>query len=267
MVTTENIARPSPGGIIIADGSLPSQGQQRLIRNALLNLEVPDLMPALASLEQLAKQAGGMLTDSSFSGLEQQRSASVTARIPEAAFDKFLLEAKKIGKVITRHINTSDVTRQYIDLDARINNLRRQEQRLLAILDKAKTVQEILDIEKELERVRGQLESLTGEFRYLRDQVEYATVNIHLTESPKASPVITGAGLRGVWQRGLLGLTASINGLLASLGDALVFLLTSLPYLLIVAIIVVPLSLLARRRLLQRTKTDLQAPMPEVPDK
>jgi len=128
-------------------------------------------------------------------------------------------------------------------------------------------VQEILDIEKELERVRGQLESLTGEFRYLRDQVEYATVNIHLTESPKASPVITGAGLRGVWQRGLLGLTASINGLLASLGDALVFLLTSLPYLLIVAIIVVPLSLLARRRLLQRTKTDLQAPMPEVPDK
>lgn len=267
MATTENMARPSPGGIIIPDGSLPSQGQQRLIRNADLNLEVPDLMPALASLEQLARQAGGMLTNSSFSGREQQRSASVTARVPEAAFDQFLLEAKKFGKVITRHMYTSDVTRQYIDLEARINNLRRQEQRLHSILEQAKTVREILDIEKELERVRGQLESLTGEFRYLRDQVQYATVNIHLTESPKASPVITGAGLRGVWQRGLLGLTASINGLLASLANALVFLLTALPYLLTLAIIVVPLAFLALRRLKKHTKTDLQAPMPEVPDK
>jgi hypothetical protein len=229
------------------DGGLPTQGKQRLIRNADLTLEVPALSAVLTSLEQLARQSGGMITSSSFSGREQQRTASVTVRLPEAAFDGFLLEAEKLGKVVARQTYTSDVTRQYIDLEARIGNLQRQEQRLLSILEQAKTVKEILEIEKELERVRGQLESMTGEFRYLRDRVEFATVNVYLTETPAASPVITGAGLRGIWQRGMLGLTASINSLLAGLGNALVFLLTSIPYLLILAAAGVPAAVLARR--------------------
>jgi len=235
------------GSSVQLDGGLPSQGEQRLIRNADLTLEVPSLTPVLTNLEQLAGKAGGMITNSSFSGLEQQRAASVTVRLPEAAFNGFLLEVEKLGKLINRQTYTSDVTRQYIDLEARINNLQRQEQRLLSILEQAKTVKEILDIEKELERVRGQLESLTGEFRYLRDRVEYSTVNVYLTETPAASPVITGAGLRGVWQRGWLGLTASVNSLLAGLGNALVFLLASLPYLLILAVAGVPVAIQARR--------------------
>ncbi|MBT9173588.1 MAG: hypothetical protein DDT21_01989 [Syntrophomonadaceae bacterium] len=242
------------------DGGLPSQGKQRLIRNADVTLEVPALAAVLTNLEQLAREAGGLITNSSFSGLEQQRRASVTVRLPEAAFDGFLLEAEKLGKVVTRQTYTSDVTRQYIDLEARISNLQRQEQRLLSILEQAKTVKEILDIERELERVRGQLESLTGEFRYLRDQVEFATVNVHLTETPAASPVITGAGLRGVWRRGLLGLTASVNSLLAGLGSAVVFLLTAIPYLLILASAGVPAAVLVRR-LYRRRK--FAAPTPD----
>ena len=235
------------------DGGLPSQGKQRLIRNADVTLKVPALAAVLTNLEQLARQSGGLITNSSFSGLEQQRRASVTVRLPEAAFDGFLLEVEKLGKVVTRQTYTSDVTRQYIDLEARISNLQRQEQRLLSILEQAKTVKEILDIERELERIRGQLESLTGEFRYLRDQVEFATVNVYLTETPAASPVITGAGLRGVWRRGLLGLTASVNSLLAGLANALVFVFTALPYLLILAAAGVPAAVLARR-LYQRRK-------------
>jgi hypothetical protein len=229
------------------DGGLPTQGEQRLIRNADLTLEVPALAAVLTSLEQLARQSGGMVTNSSFSGLERQRTASVTVRLPEAAFDGFLLEAEKLGKVVARQTYTSDVTRQYIDLEARIGNLQRQEQRLLSILEQAKTIKEILDIEKELERVRGQLESMTGEFRYLRDQVGFSTVNVYLAETPAASPVITGVGLKGVWQRGLLGLTATINSLLAGLGNALVFVFTALPYLLIMAAVGVPAAVLLRR--------------------
>lgn len=251
---TAPAAKDAPGTVteshslaIQQDGGLPTQGEQRLIRNADLTMEVPALAAVLTSLEQLARQSGGMITNSSFSGLEQQRTASVTVRLPEAAFDSFLLEAEKLGKVVARQTYTSDVTRQYIDLEARIGNLQRQEQRLLSILEQAKTVKEILDIEKELERVRGQLESMTGEFRYLRDRVEFSTVNVYLAETPAASPVITGVGLKGVWQRGLLGLTASINSLLAGLGNALVFVFTALPYLLIMAAAGVPAAVLLRR--------------------
>jgi hypothetical protein len=247
-------AKDAPGTVTVhhslaiqQDGGLPTQGEQHLIRNADLTLEVPTLAAVLTSLEQLARQSGGMITNSSFSGLEQQRAASVTVRLPEAAFDSFLLAAEKLGKVVARQTYVSDVTRQYIDLEARINNLERQEKRLLSILEQAKTVKEILDIEKELERVRGQLESMTGEFRYLRDRVEFATVNVYLTETPAASPVITGVGLKGVWQRGLLGLTSSINSLLAGLGNALVFVFTALPYLLILAAAGVPAAVLLRR--------------------
>ncbi len=211
--------------------------QQRIIRNAELSLDVENLDVALEELERLIKQSTGFVANSSVSGRGENRTAWLTIRVPEARLDSFLIEGKELGKVLHTNIYTNEVTLQYIDLEARISNLERQEERLLSILDKAENIEDILRIEQELGRIRGQLETLTGEFRYLRNQVEYSTVSMTLRETPTASPVITGSGLKGVWQRGTAGLVNTVNAMLTGLGNLLVFLLTFLPLFALLAAI------------------------------
>lgn len=229
------------------DGGLAGS-TQRVIRNAELSLDVEDMDRALAELEAAARRAGGFVAHSSLSGRKgENRFASLTLRVPEARFDTFIEEAAALGRLNFRNTYTQDVTRQYIDLEARIRNLEHQEKRLLTILEKAQTIEDILHVERELERVRGQLEALTAEFRFLRDRVEYSTVTITLRETPMASPVITGSGLKGVWSRGIAGLVNTVNAMLGGFGNFLVFLLTALPYLLLAVVILLPAALAVRR--------------------
>lgn len=153
-----------------------------------------------------------------------------------------------------------DVTLHYVDLEARIRNAERQEERLLEILGKAETVEDILRVEQELARVRGQLEAMTAEFRYLSDQVDFSTISVSLKETPTASPTITASGLRGVWQRGVAGLVNSVNAMLTGLGSGLVFLFTALPYFLLLAGVGVPTAIVARKFWLKKLRK------PEAPD-
>lgn len=229
------------------DGSAGDSGPQRVIRNADLSLDVENLDASLDELNRAVRQAEGFVANSSVSGRGENRSARLTIRVPEARLDSFLEQGKELGKVNHVDISSDDVTLRYIDLEARIHNLERQEERLLSILDKAETIEDILRIEQELGRVRGQLESLTGEFRYLRDRVDYSTVTIYMRETPTASTVITGSGLKGVWQRGIAGLVNTVNGMLTGLGSMLVLVLTLLPLLALLTVFAVVVVFVRRR--------------------
>ncbi|NLN07074.1 MAG: DUF4349 domain-containing protein [Firmicutes bacterium] len=224
----------------IADGSYAA-AEQKLIRTAHIDMDVENIDAALAAIADTAKAEGGYLAKSSVFGADEMRRATLSVRLPAEKLEQFLAEIKKLGKVKSSSVGEDDVTLRYVDLEARIRNLARQEERLLAILERAETVEDILRIEKELGRVRGELEALTAEFRYLQDRVDYATVQLSLTETPAASRTVTGSGLKGVWQRGLNGLVRSINGLISGLGSLIVFLLSALPYLVIIALVAIPL--------------------------
>ncbi|NLM46475.1 MAG: DUF4349 domain-containing protein [Firmicutes bacterium] len=232
----------------IADGSYAA-AEQKMIRTAHVDMDVENMDAALAAVTDTAKAAGGYLARSSVYGADEMRRASISVRLPAEKLEQFLADIKELGKVNNSSLGEDDVTLQYVDLEARIRNLTRQEERLLAILERAETVEDILRIEKELGRVRGDLEALTAEFRYLKDRVDYATVQLSLTETPIASRTVTGSGLKGVWQRGINGLIRSVNGLISGLGSIIVFLLSALPYLVIIA-----LAAIAVLRRLRRNK-------------
>jgi predicted small lipoprotein YifL len=119
------------------DGSTGDSGPQRVIRNADLSLDVENMDAALDELDRAVRQAGGFVANSSVSGRGENRSAMLTIRVPEARLDSFLEQGKDLGKVNYVDISSDDVTLRYIDLEARIHNLERQEERLLSILDKA----------------------------------------------------------------------------------------------------------------------------------
>lgn len=229
-----------------ADGSY-SGAEQKLIRTASISLDVENLDMSLQEITAAVRKAEGFVAESNLHGPAGNRLAYLTLRIPAARLDSLLAELETLGKRTEKSTGSSDVTLQYVDLEARIRNLERQEERLLAILDKADVVEDVLRVEQELARVRGQLESMTAEFRYLRDRVDYAAIHVSLRETPTASPTITGSGLRGVWQRGTAGLVNSINAMLTGLGNMMVALMSALPYLFIIALLAVPVYLMVRR--------------------
>jgi len=244
---------------VLADGSLANV-EQKLIRTAEIALDVENIDNALAEVRRIASIAGGHAAGLSISGIDGERSAWLTLRVPVTKLDQVLADIEVVGKRTSLHMGDQDVTLHYVDLEARIRNAERQEERLLEILGKAETVEDILRVEQELARVRGQLETMTAEFRYLSDQVDFSTISVSLKETPTASPTITASGLRGVWQRGVAGLVNSVNAMLTGLGSGLVFLFTALPYFLLLAGVSVPTAIVVRKFWVKKLRK------PEAPD-
>ncbi|NLP36409.1 MAG: DUF4349 domain-containing protein [Firmicutes bacterium] len=221
--------------------------EQRLIYTAGLDLETEDLEQATAEVTRITRQAGGFVASSYLYGTEKRRTAEFKLRIPAARLNEVLAEIRLLGNVKRDTLDSDDVTLQYVDLEARIRNLQRQEERLLEILAQAETVEDILRVEQELSRVRGDLEAHTAEFRYLRDRVDFATVSVSMAETYAASTTVSAGGLKGVWQRGINGLILSVNSLLTGLGEFVVFIFRALPYLLLLFLIAIIVCLLKRK--------------------
>ena len=99
-------------------------------------------------------------------------------RLPAPVLEAVVAAIGGLGKVVENSLTGRDVTEEYYDLEARLKNKKRQEERYVEILQVAKTVEEVLKVERELERIRGDIESMEGRFRYLQDQTELATLNL-----------------------------------------------------------------------------------------
>ncbi|MDO8880719.1 MAG: DUF4349 domain-containing protein [Coriobacteriia bacterium] len=106
----------------------------------------------------------------------------VTVRVPAASFEAFVEKVAELGTVKYQAEDAEDVTQQHVDLSARLENLRAEEARLREFFDAATKVEEMLSIERELARVRGDIESLDAQVTYLERQAAMATVTIELTE-------------------------------------------------------------------------------------
>jgi hypothetical protein len=221
---------------------------RKVIQTGRLALLVGDLDLAADELVQLAQAKGGFVQNSFLKRGEGARVASYTLRVPAPAFNNLLEEIEKIGEVEQRELGGQDVTEEYVDVDARRRNLERQEERFLDILAEAKTVDDVLKVEAQLERVRGEIESLTARLKYLDNQVSLATITVELKE--RSRPVSTErafntANLGTKLREAVL---SSVNALLEYTGQVLVWLAAALPFLLVVLVLVVFIRWLQRHR-------------------
>jgi archaellum component FlaC len=144
---------------------------------------------------------------------DEEVRAEIVIRVPKDKFHAAIQEIESYGKVLNENVNSEDITQQYIDLKARLSNLQHQEKRLLEILELAKNVDEILAIEKELERVRGEIESLQGQINYLERNVEMSIISIKLTK-PKPSFKPPSMNWGEVLETALTGLFTVLKGLI-----------------------------------------------------
>src|SRR3989442_3358706 len=182
---------PVPGRVgappIPAPYSPGEPALRRVIRTASVMLEVGDLDETASRLTRIAEVAGGFIADSSYAQAGSTPEGTFVLRVPAPRFAHVLSQVESLGHVQQRRISGQDVTEEYVDLRSRIRNLERYEQRLLALVDRAAKVSDLLEIEQELARVRGEIEMLTGRARYLDRQVDLAMIQVSAREQTRQS--------------------------------------------------------------------------------
>lgn len=153
--------------------------EQKLIKTGNISFEVEDVNKTQNELTILAKKYNAYISNENSNNYSYRINHSVTIRIPNQHFDHLLSDiAKGVEHFDKKEINVQDVTEEFLDTQSRIENKKKLEARYNELLNKATTIAEILEIEKEINNLRTEIERLEGRLKYLKNQVNYSTLNI-----------------------------------------------------------------------------------------
>ncbi len=162
----------------------PQFQNRMVIKTATLNCEVANYNEALAQIQKIATQYGGYVVASNMQvSIEDVKSGTVTLRIEAKNFDAALQALKQLAKKLdSESVQGNDVTEEFYDLTARLENKRKAEKRYQEILASAKTTKDILEVEQVLTNVREEIERMEGRKRFLEDQIALSTITVNLHE-------------------------------------------------------------------------------------
>jgi hypothetical protein len=175
-----------------AGASLPAA--RMVIKTASLSVRVKDVAAASARAIQLTESRGGYVQSSSQSTEGGER-ADLTLRVPPEGFLPLIGVLERLGTPEATSISGQDVTEEYYDLDARLENLGEVRSRLFDLLKKAVKVADAVEVERELERVGGEINQIKGRMKYLSAMTGLATIDVSLytDDRPAAAPFVNWA--------------------------------------------------------------------------
>jgi hypothetical protein len=161
---------------------------RKRVRKVALRLAVHDVLKARGAFETLITTQQGFLESLDTNGQGTATTVRGVARVPDANLDGVVARVRSLGRVLEESQETKDVTRQFVDTDARLRNLTRTEERLLDLLAQSgSSLADVLAVERELTRVRGEIEQITSELRALEHDVQLAQLSVDLTsDEPEA---------------------------------------------------------------------------------
>jgi hypothetical protein len=172
---------------LASDGAPDALGSRRIIRNGSLDLLVNDVGQSINKIGSIVTGVGGFVEKSTQTN-SGGHSASVTVRVPAARLDPVIVQIKALATTVDREsVEARDVTREYIDLDARLRNAQAEEAQYLQILKRATTIKDTLDVTEKLADVRGRIEQMQGEMKFLTAQIEMSTLEIQLRAETDAA--------------------------------------------------------------------------------
>ncbi|HLU48215.1 MAG TPA: DUF4349 domain-containing protein [Planctomycetota bacterium] len=144
--------------------------ERLVVYNAALEILVAQIDAARAAFVARVEAQGGYL--------QKRERETVTCRVPARRFSEVIEELRGMGRVLDEMIEALDVTKEHRDLEIRLGNARRARDRLLALLERAESVDDIIAIEKELSRLTELIERLEAELDSLRDRIAYSTIRV-----------------------------------------------------------------------------------------
>ena len=193
--------------------------RSEVISTADITILVDDVQTAADLAQSTVEGMGGFVERLSSSGGQRRQNANITMRVPQARFSLAVSRIEALGLVESRNLGVGDVSAQFIDLNARLKSLLREEESLLGLLERTKSVTEVLAIERELFRVRAEIERAQGQQNYLERRVDLATINLTLVPiddqmaAPPSASLAIDVDDVGATVTGIKGMVASVDGL------------------------------------------------------
>jgi len=229
-----------PGNTVDTAGS---SVDRKLIKRVNMDIETLEFEESVAQIEKNISLFGGYIESSSVSNSnyyetrnnsKSARRANYVLRIPGQMLDAFLAQVGDIGNIVNQSMTTQDITLEYVDLKARTESLEIQQERLLDLLEKAETVEDIISLEDRLSTVRYQIESQKSILKNYDNLVDFSTVTIELSEVIRiTSPEPTTTG-----ERISSGISDTFYDIGVGLENFAVRFLVNLPYIFIWAVII-----------------------------
>lgn len=185
----------------------PSQQvEQKIIKTGNLRFETQELEKTRTRIVAAVKKAGGYIQSDNSGKNYNSHYQNLTIRVPSQQFDTVFTEiGEGVAYFDEKTISQKDVTEEFVDIQARLKAKRALEDRYLALLVKAKNVQEMLSIERELANIREEIESREGRLKYLQSQVSESTIHISIYKTTVETGVTISYGtkilnaLKGGW--------------------------------------------------------------------
>jgi len=237
------------GSEAIGDSSVSDRvNDLKIIQNARITLAVTSAQEALEAIQVSSEKNDGYI--SNINRWQTQRDATavrMTVRIPADNFSEFYSSVVPLGTITNSRIWSKDVTEEYIDLTARLDNLRKEEEALRGLLNEASNVDEMLSVRKQLTEIRGEIESFEGRLRYLDDRISYSTFEIELQPETLPSEVIRATGMDNLFPRMSAAFIRGTNWMLNITGFAILSFAAALPSLIVLTLIAVAVYLGVRK--------------------
>jgi hypothetical protein len=194
----------------------------KIVKTANLVVEVKagDFQNAWSQASLVAEKYHGFVVSSSTEG-SQSKSGNLLIRVPSESFDLALGDLTGLGSVDKQSVNGQDVSSQFVDLSARLRTWQAQENVLLRLMDKANSIGETMQVQRELQQVQFQIEDIKGQLRMLNDQTSFGTIQLNIHEPGvvvNPQPVTGKPSLVNAWNEALAAFLGVISLVIVGLG-------------------------------------------------
>lgn len=249
MVETEPMPLPAeepeaPSGSVEADAL--KQSQRKIIKNKELSVETIEYDTFISELQKRVSEFGGYIENSTQNGNTYYhkglRSSNYTIRIPSERFDEFTSIIGDMAVITYTYDYIDDITAKYVDVEARLAALKAERDSFLKLMDKAETIEDILNIQSYLTDVNYKIESYTAQLNSYKSLVSYSTLRLDVCEVERIIPASTASP--GVFERIKTNLSENLYNIGEGAKDLFVGIVSSSPYLGILAVFVVIIILI-----------------------
>lgn len=209
--------------------------KSKIIYTVNINYETKDFDSAVKSLNQkIDKYEGYIVSRDEYKYGEDYKyiSGNYTIRIPADKYKEFLSDSEEIGNITSLSENAEDITDEYIDTSARLENLKIEEETLQNLLSQATSISDIIEIQSSLSQVRSDIESYESRIKYYDTLTEYATINVSISQ------VSVYTSNKSTLEKFVDLLKDSLSGFKDALVALFRVLIYALPYIIVVGIII-----------------------------
>ena len=245
----------------------PAEISEKKIRTVNLSLECKSMEGAEKELKDKVKAQGGYIESEDYSAISQwndTKRMNFTIRLPKENVDSFLDFLNGEGRILSKSENLQDVRLQYRDAKNHIKALETEQERILALMEKAETVDQLIALENRLTDIRYQLDSYNSEILDYDNKVDFSTIYLELQESIDGK--INQSGNYSFFDRVRDGFIRNLFEIRLFFEDTALFVLVFIPQILLVLLIIL-LIVFANKKLLNKKKKEKQEKQEKQPER